>query len=76
MGGFFGSLLTWFLDLLRGKTPAASRVEVQADRAAVAETKLATESQTASVQSAIAQAVTEAPKDQAGVVKALRDGEF
>jgi hypothetical protein len=42
VGAFFGAIVNWLLSRLLGRAPAPSRVEVQTDRAAVAETKLAT----------------------------------
>lgn len=40
MGAFFGSIVSWLLGFIFKKPPPASRLEVQTDRAAVAETKL------------------------------------
>lgn len=76
MGAFFGAIVSWLLSRLFGKTPAPSQEVVQASKAAVAETKLSTEAQAAAVQSAVAQAVTDAPKDVAGTEQALRGGTF
>lgn len=76
----------WLIDLITrlvamlfhrpAPTPPQSRVEIDTERAAVAETKLATVTQSAKAEASIAQAVTDAPKDVQGVVEELRKGEF
>lgn len=76
MGGFLGSILGWLLGFFFKRTPPPSRVEVQADRAATAETKLAQQSEDARVNAAVAKAVTNAPKDVKGTAAKLRKGQF
>jgi len=76
MGGFLGSILTWILGLFLKRPPPPSRVEVQTDRAATAETKLAQQTEDARTSAAVAKAVTDAPKDIAGAAAKLRRGQF
>lgn len=76
MTSLLAKLFSWLLSRLFNTSPPPSQEAKQADRAAVAETKLATESQTALVQSAIAKAEANAPRDTEGVVKVLEKGEF
>ena len=73
---WLASLFSWLLSRLFGKTPALSQEARQADRAAVAETKLSEANSSLRTEAAIAQAVTSAPKDTAGVIDALDKGTF
>jgi hypothetical protein len=76
MGSFFGAIVSWLLSRLFGKPAPPSQEVVQAARAATAETQLSTISDTAKVQTAIAQAEASAPKDVQGVQASLREGTF
>lgn len=76
----------WLIDLVarlvslftgkREQTPPETQEAVQAAAAATAQTELAQATQGQAVQSAVAQAEAQAPKDTAGVVKALDEGSF
>lgn len=78
--------MDWLVDLVMrlvgfflkrpAPTPPETQEAVQAASAATAQTELAQATQGQAVQSAVAQAEVQAPKDTAGVVTALDQGTF
>ena len=79
MGSFLGAIVSWLLSFFFKRpapTPPESQEAVQAAAAATAQTELAQATQGQAVQSAVAQVEAQAPKDAAGVIKALDAGAF
>lgn len=67
------SLITWVLGKLFGKGPAASRAEVQAERAATAQTQLDQEHQANAVVQQAVEAARRSDADLARDPERLRD---
>jgi len=68
--------LSWLLGTIFAKPTGPTQEAVQAANAAQSKTVAQADQQAAVTEVAIAQAVTDAPKSQAGVVDSLNKGEF
>lgn len=76
MIGWLLSALAWVLGKLFGNPSAQPAPVVEGEKLGAATEDVASATQSAKSEAAIAQAEAQAPSDQAGLVQSLKDGTF